>query len=290
MSDDIEKIRKELDDVRRLKEELAKEVEDVRREKERIERRREGRDRRREREDLERHREKARRTRRIVKPHPPPPVRVPEIGVDLTEVTESLEDMMDGLGRQIEASIKAVDGLHLPGIRISKRARDRRKSKSRRSKIESIPPEQVAQVVSPLGSEERLKILDFLKTGGKSFNELEERTGKTGSSLTHHLNPLLDAGYVVKGEVRGTYYATVEGRLAYRLSQWLTSRVESQRKKSGSNGAEQADDEEDVEVVIEDDTDIETDVDDTADNYDVPEVEDIDRDKADDLDDLDWKD
>lgn len=289
MSDDIERIRKELDDVRRLKEELAKEVEDVRREKERIERRREERDLHREREDLEREREKARRGRRIIRPHRPPPVRVPEIDIDLTELTDSLEDMMNGLGQQIEASMKHVDGLHLPGIRISKAARDRRRSKSRESKIESIPPEQVAKVVSPLGSEERLRILDFLKTGGKSFNELEEHTGKTGSSLTHHLNPLLDAGYVVKGEVRGTYYATVEGRLAYRLSQWLTSRVEHQRERGGTNGAEEGKEEE-VEVIVEDETDIESDEDETADNYDVPDVEDSDRDGTDDLDDLDWKD
>jgi DNA repair ATPase RecN len=53
--------------------------------------------------------------------------------------------------------------------------------------------------------------------------------------LTHHLNPLVEASYVVKGEVRGTYYLTVEGRLAYRLAQWLTHRVERQRDKTGNN-------------------------------------------------------
>ncbi|MFX0045484.1 MAG: winged helix-turn-helix domain-containing protein, partial [Candidatus Hermodarchaeota archaeon] len=76
----------------------------------------------------------------------------------------------------------------------------------------------------------------YLKDSGKSFNELENHTGKTGSSLTHHLNPLLEAGYVIKGEVRGTYYVTVEGRLAYRLAQWLTSKVERERSRSGNNG------------------------------------------------------
>ncbi|MFX1368575.1 MAG: ArsR/SmtB family transcription factor, partial [Promethearchaeota archaeon] len=114
----------------------------------------------------------------------------------------------------------------------------RRKSKriKREKKYQRISPERVARVVSPLGSEERLKILYFLKDGAKSFNELEAYTAKTGSSLTHHLNPLLEAGYVIKGEVRGTYYVTVEGSLAYRLAQWLTSKVERQRDRSGSNG------------------------------------------------------
>jgi hypothetical protein len=46
----------------------------------------------------------------------------------------------------------------------------------------------------------------------------------------------MDAGYVIKGEVRGTYYITVAGRLAYRLAQWLTSRVEWQRSRTGDSG------------------------------------------------------
>lgn len=271
MSDDIDKIRDELDEVRRLKEELAKEVEEVRREKERTERRRE--------EDR-----KGRRTgRRIIRPNRPPLVREPDIDIDLSKITESLEDMMDGLGRQIEMSIKDVGGVRFPGIRIHKSSRRPDKGGDRRKKIEGIPPERVAKIVSPLGSEERLRILDFLKTGGKSFNELEEHTGKTGSSLTHHLNPLLDAGYVVKGEVRGTYYATVEGRLAYRLSQWLTSRVERQRERGGNNGEEEAEEEE-VKVEVEPDDE------DSADNYDVPKIEDVDLEDSDELDDLDWKD
>lgn len=270
MSDDIDKIRDELDEVRKLKEELRKEVEEVRRQKEKIERREE-----------EEHRS-SRSGRRVIRPRPPPLVREPDIDINLSKITDSLEDMMDGLGHQIEMSIKDVEGVRFPGIRIHKGSRRRSKGDERRKKIEAIPPERVAKVISPLGSEERLKILDFLKTGGKSFNELEEHTGKTGSSLTHHLNPLLDAGYVVKGEVRGTYYATVEGRLAYRLSQWLTNRVERQRERGGNNGLEAEGEEVKVEVEPDDE--------DSADNYDIPKIEDADLEDADDLDDLDWKD
>ncbi len=98
--------------------------------------------------------------------------------------------------------------------------------------VESIPPERMARVLSPLGNVERLRILQFLLDGSKSFNELERFIGKTGSSLTHHLSPLLDAGYVVRGVVRGTYYITVPGRLAYRLAQWLTSQVEREQGSS----------------------------------------------------------
>jgi DNA-binding transcriptional ArsR family regulator len=122
--------------------------------------------------------------------------------------------MMDGLGDQIEMSLRSVEGLKVPGIRVRKGRRRTKRRKGQRREIESIVPERVAKIVAPLGSEERLKLLDYLKTGGKTFNDIENYTGKTGSSLTHHLNPLIEAGYVVKGEVRGTYYVTVEGRLA----------------------------------------------------------------------------
>ena len=84
---------------------------------------------------------------------------------------------------------------------------------------------------------------------------------------------MVEAGFVVKGEVRGTYYVTVEGRLAYRLAQWLTHRVESQRKQNGNNG--------DAEVAVEF-------VDDESALEKAEELED-EEDDTDDLDDLDWK-
>ncbi len=263
MTEDIDAIKKELEEVRKLKEELKKEVEDVKAQK------------REEviREDRPRlHREEARRYRdevgRPVKPPRPPrtprtartprPPRAPRVprvarfDLDLEGLTDSLETMMDGLGDQIEMSLRSVEGLKVPGMRVRKGRRRTKSRKEHRRKIESIAPERVAKIVAPLGSEERLKLLDYLKTGGKTFNEIETYTGKTGSSLTHHLNPLIEASYVVKGEVRGTYYVTVEGRLAYRLAQWLTHRVEQQRKRTGNNGDSA------VDVEFTDDADSET--------------------------------
>jgi len=249
MSDDLDAIKKELEEVRRLKEELRREVEDVRREKEDSHRRR---------ADEHRRRAEARIGKPIRPPRPPRATRVPRVprvarvaDIDLGGLTESLETMMDGLGDQIEMSLRSVEGLKIPGIRVTKGRRRTKKRKEHRREIESIPPERVAQIVSPLGNEERLKILEYLKTGGKTFNDIETFTGKTGSSLTHHLNPLIEAGYLVKGEVRGTYYVTVEGRLAYRLAQWLTHRVEQQRERTANGGGE-------VDIDF-DDTDLETD-------------------------------
>ena len=198
--EELRDLRKELEEVRQLKESLKAEIADLRRDSTPP---------------------RPRRPRRTV--HIDAPV------IDLSGLTESLETLMEDIGDQIEDSL---GGLHEAKERIKEkrvfRARRRDRPRVRDSEVEAIPPERVAKYIGPLGGEERLRILDYLKSGGKTFNELEQHTGRTGSSLTHHLNPLVNAGYVIKGEVRGTYYVTVEGRLAYRLSQWLTSRLESE--------------------------------------------------------------
>ncbi len=252
MSDDIDIIRKELEEIRKLKEELKKEVDDMRTQKRKEQT--DGESRRLHHEEARQRRAEARRFRPSKPTHPPPPThpgRVARIDLDLEDLTDSLETMMDGLGHQIEMSLRSVDGLKVAGIRIHKDYRRTKRRTDQRREIESIPPERVTEIVAPLGSEERLKILDYLKTGGKSFNEIENFTGKTGSSLTHHLNPLIEAGYVVKGEVRGTYYVTVEGRLAYRLAQWLTHRVEKQRERTRNNG------DSDIDIEFDDNADVE---------------------------------
>ena len=244
MNDNVDDIKRELEEVRKLKEELRQEVEETRRERKETLRR--------DRENLERERERLERERERRRSRPPKPPRPPrrarrvkpvrDIDIDISGITDSLEDMMEGLGKSIEMSIKDVEGIgksiRIPGIHVRRAGRTSTKGRKLRKKdIEKIPPERVAKIVAPLGSEERLRILQFLKENGKTFQEIEGFTEKTGSSLTHHLNPLVEAGYVVKGEVRGTYYLTVEGRLAYRLAQWLTHRVERQRDQTGSNGS-----------------------------------------------------
>jgi DNA-binding transcriptional ArsR family regulator/ElaB/YqjD/DUF883 family membrane-anchored ribosome-binding protein len=228
----VVKARKEIEEIRRMKETLRAEIDDVRRQKEDFRTRR-----------RRTHEPRPPRAARHVKPiKPPKPPKAPKL-IDLRPLTDSLEDMMEGLGEQIETSIRGIEGLgkeiRVPQFHVKRRGRkSRRKSKGVRTlHIEDLPPERVARVISPLGSEERLKILDYLRDGGKSFNDLESFTEKTGSSLTHHLTPLIEAGYVIKGEVRGTYYLTVEGTLAYRLAQWLTSRVEAERIGNGQKMA-----------------------------------------------------
>ncbi|MFW9889274.1 MAG: ArsR/SmtB family transcription factor [Candidatus Thorarchaeota archaeon] len=221
MTEEIDEMKRELEEIRRIKEEMKRELQEAKRE--RLEASKQGK----------------------VKPTKPPKVpkapRAPRRAsiVDLRGLTDSLEDMMVGLEDSIRDSVRGLEDLGREFSGPYLRARvGKKRGKTRDRDIETIPPERVAKIVSPLGSEERLRILDFLKEGGRTFNDLETHTGKTGSSLTHHLTPLLEAGYVIKGEVRGTYYVTVEGRLAYRLAQWLTSKVERQQERTVNGNGE----------------------------------------------------
>jgi DNA-binding transcriptional ArsR family regulator len=327
MTEHIDDIKKELEEVRKLKEELKREVEETKRQNEENRQKKEG-----ERKERDKSWSYHYSTKPPRPPREPKPVRpLRPVKIDIAGITDSLEDMMEDLGRSIETSFKDIDGFtkgfKIPGVHI--RTGGKKERAAKRKDIEMIPPDRIAKIVAPLGSEERLGILDFLKSGGKPFNEIENFTGKTGSSLTHHLNPLVEAGYVVKGEVGGKYYVTVEGRLAYRLAQWLTHRVEQQREYTGNNGAngdvsvdvefDEPSEDEDSTIVIENEEDLEAaaehlgrvaeKIDEVADKIDeavdkIEEVkdeieeakdeaeaeEDDEDDDEDDLDDLDWED
>ncbi len=67
--------------------------------------------------------------------------------------------------------------------------------------IPDIPLEQAASTFAALGSEQRLLVLHTLVRAGPDglrIGELGERTGVTGSTLTHHMKILSQAGLVTQ--------------------------------------------------------------------------------------------
>jgi len=71
--------------------------------------------------------------------------------------------------------------------------------------IDTMPVEVAASAFAALGSEQRLLVLrQLVRAGpeGLSMGELGDRTGVTGSTLTHHLKILAGAGLVTQ-EKRG---------------------------------------------------------------------------------------
>jgi len=82
---------------------------------------------------------------------------------------------------------------------------------------------KVAEAMSALGHEHRLRILNELMSGGKYINELQEKLSEiTTSTLSSHLNVLEEAGLVVQEKVRGRYLITIPGRTAYKMSMQVT--------------------------------------------------------------------
>lgn len=77
--------------------------------------------------------------------------------------------------------------------------------KNESCQISSLPIEVAASAFAALGSEQRLTVLrQLVRAGpeGLTMGELGERTGVTGSTLTHHLKILTGAGLVTQ-EKRG---------------------------------------------------------------------------------------
>jgi len=70
--------------------------------------------------------------------------------------------------------------------------------------------QKLAQFFAALGHTRRLRIISLLAEtpAGLTFEDIEQRSGITGSSLFHHMRPLRDAG-LINRKVRGryTYYS-----------------------------------------------------------------------------------
>lgn len=90
-----------------------------------------------------------------------------------------------------------------------------------------IPVEEAASTFAALGSEQRLGVLRTLVRAGPdgvSMGELGERTGITGSTLTHHLKILTAAGLVTQTrQGRSIICAAVAFDRVESLSQFLLS-------------------------------------------------------------------
>jgi len=132
-------------------------------------------------------------------------------------IEDALEGVAEGIHGELERSIFVGPG----GVRIVK-------GKAIREETEAeVNFAKVAEVMSALGQEHRLKILKELMSGGKYINELQEKLPEiTTSTLSSHLGVLEGAGLVVQEKVRGRYLITIPGRTAYKMATRTASLVE----------------------------------------------------------------
>jgi DNA-binding HxlR family transcriptional regulator len=142
-------------------------------------------------------------------------------------VHDYIEDVMEGVAEGIHGELEKSVFIGPRGVRILREKEPYRGE----DKVEVSFP-KTAEVMSALGHEHRLRILNELMNGGKYINELQEKLSEiTTSTLSSHLNTLEEAGLVVQEKVRGRYLITIPGRTAYKMARRVTRFLERRNRK-----------------------------------------------------------
>jgi DNA-binding transcriptional ArsR family regulator len=127
-----------------------------------------------------------------------------------------VEDVMEGVAAEIETSFR----FH---------PRERVETPRRYRKPRSVDVSRAASVMSALGNENRIKILDALSHGGLYAGDLQEALGDIGAStLSSHLDVLEESGLITQERRRGRYLITVPGRLAVNMAYEISKRSEKE--------------------------------------------------------------
>ena len=143
------------------------------------------------------------------------------------QVHDYIGDIMEGVAEGIHGELQKSIFIGPRGIRIF---RDKEPHTEEHEMKMSFP--KVAEVMSALGHEHRLRILSELMSGGKYISELQEELSEiTTSTLSSHLKVLEEVGLVVQEKVRGRYLITMPGRTAYKMARRITNFLEKENEK-----------------------------------------------------------
>lgn len=143
----------------------------------------------------------------------------PGVHIDLSGVRNYVEDVVEGVMAGISGELERSVFIGPKGIRI---LREPEKKEEVRA-----DPIRVASIMSSLGNEHRVRILQELVSGGKYISEIQEKLQEIATStLSSHLDILEEAGLVVQEKVRGRYLITMPGRIALRMASQITRLVE----------------------------------------------------------------
>lgn len=136
-------------------------------------------------------------------------------------VRDYVEEVMEGVAEGIHGELEKSVFIGPRGVRIF------RKGETMEEEDADANFSRVAEIMSALGQEHRLRVLNELMNGGKYINELQEKLSEiTSSTLSSHLGILEEAGLVVQEKVRGRYLITIPGRTAYKMAKRITKFLE----------------------------------------------------------------
>lgn len=138
-----------------------------------------------------------------------------------SHVSDYVQDVMHGVAQGIEGELKKSVFIGPRGIRIVSKGDTCKDDES------EVSLTKVAEVMTALGHEHRLRILNELMNGGKYINELQQTLSEiTTSTLSSHLDVLEKTGLVVQEKARGRYLITMPGRTAYKMARQVTKYIE----------------------------------------------------------------
>jgi len=141
-------------------------------------------------------------------------------------VRDYIEDVMEGVFEGIHGELEKSIFIGPRGVSYFY------KTEPQGGEDESVSLVKTAEVMSALGHEHRLKILNELMSGGKYINELQEKLPEiTTSTLSSHLKVLEETGLVVQEKVRGRYLITMPGRTAYKMARRITRFLERRNQE-----------------------------------------------------------
>ncbi len=149
-----------------------------------------------------------------------------DVGERVRGVRDYVEDVMEGVTEGIKGELEKsiFVGPYGRHIKITSARGNHQYGKSDEKEDQPIDLERTSKVMSALGQEHRLAILEELMHGGKYVNELQEKLSDiAASTLSSHLNVLEEAGLIVQERVRGRYLITIPGRSAYKMARRVSS-------------------------------------------------------------------
>ena len=144
-----------------------------------------------------------------------------DINDHLTGLSDYMADVMEGVNEGIRGELEKSIFIHphRGGVVIRRNHEHHRPLEH----VEKPDLTKAANIMSALGQEHRLQILNELMTGGKYISDFQTALPDiTASTLSSHLDVLQEAGLVVQERVRGRYLITIPGRIAYTMAAAVT--------------------------------------------------------------------
>ncbi|MHA1170184.1 MAG: hypothetical protein ACTSP4_12405 [Candidatus Hodarchaeales archaeon] len=172
-----------------------------------------------------------------------------------------LDSLMGSVAESLDSAFR---GVFTTGTRSSRRRKGRFGSVSLTKEQEEKFFEETPELIGLLADGNRLKLLKRLESGPKYQSDLTDDKLQ-GGKFKHHMDKLLEAGWIIQEKARGRYLITISGREALKFAEFMFTRSNPDlfRHKRAESDDDKVQDSESPSFVKsrEDEIDIETDID-----------------------------